>query len=72
MNKRELTEQEIRTRHITPAIRQARWQPQQIREEVYITAGQIRPDGKAPRGKRAFADYVLYYNAIPFTRSKPE
>ncbi|MBN1461930.1 MAG: hypothetical protein JXA57_20560, partial [Armatimonadetes bacterium] len=65
MDKKDLTEQEIRTRYITPAIRQAKWQAPQIREEVYITDGQIHPDGKAPRGKCAFADCVLHHQAIP-------
>jgi type I restriction enzyme R subunit len=67
MNKKDLTEQEIRTRYITPAIQGAGWQPAQIREEVYITDGQIHPRGKvAPRGKRKFADYVLYHHNLPF------
>ncbi len=55
MDKKALTEQEIRTRYITPAIRRAGWTAHQIREEVAITDGQIHPDGKAPRGKRKFA-----------------
>ena len=41
MNKKQLTEQEIRTRYITPAIQAAGWKPQQIREEVTFTAGRI-------------------------------
>ena len=41
MNKKQLTEQEIRTRYITPAIQNAGWKPQQIREEVTFTAGRI-------------------------------
>ena len=65
MDKKDLTEQEIRTRYITPAIQSARCQPHQIREEVYITDGQIHPAGAAPRGKRKFADYVLYPHNIP-------
>jgi type I restriction enzyme, R subunit len=65
MDKKALTEQEIRTRYITPAIRRAGWSAPQIREEVCITAGQIHPDGKAPRGKRKFADYVLYHHNLP-------
>jgi len=65
MDKKDLTEQEIRTRTITPAIQSARWQPHQIREEVSITDGQIHPDGKAPRGKRKFADTVLYHHNMP-------
>jgi len=65
MDKKDLTEQEIRTRYITPAIQSACWQPIQIREEVAITDGQIHPEGKAPRGKRKFADYVLYHHNMP-------
>ena len=37
----ELTEQETRTRFITPAIQNASWRPEQIREEVYFTDGRI-------------------------------
>jgi type I restriction enzyme R subunit len=33
MNKKDLTEQEIRTQYITPAIQAAGWQGLQIREE---------------------------------------
>ena len=66
MSKKDLTEQEIRTRYITPAIQAAGWEPRQIREDVYITAGQIHPRGRmAPRGKRKRADYVLYHHNIP-------
>ena len=43
MAMKDLTEQEIHSRHIMPAIRQARRQPHQIREEVTTTDGQIHP-----------------------------
>jgi len=60
--KRDLTEQEIRTRYITPAIQQAGWKKAQIREKVYLTAGKSLPHGKtAVRGKRKRADYIIYY-----------
>jgi len=67
VDKKDLTEQEIRTRYITPAIRDdAGWPLIQIREDVYLTDGQIHPRGKsAPRGKRKFADYVLYHHNQP-------
>ena len=53
MSKKDLNEQEIRTRYITPAIQGAGWLPRQIREEAYITDGQIHPRGRvAPRGER--------------------
>ena len=56
MSIKDLTEQEIRTRYITPAIQGAGWQPNQIREEVCLTAGQIHPRGRvAPRGRRIYA-----------------
>ncbi len=41
MDKKELTEQEIRTRYITPAVKNAGWQEHQIREEYQLTAGRI-------------------------------
>ena len=67
MNKSTLTEQEIRTQYITPAIRQAGWQTAQIREEYYFTDGRfkIQRYGQARRGERAFADYLLIYKNIP-------
>jgi type I site-specific restriction endonuclease len=64
--KKDLTEQEIRTRYITPAIQGVGWLPAHIREEVYITDGQILPRGRTTtRGKRKFADYVLYHHNLP-------
>lgn len=65
MDKKELTEQEIRTRYITPAIKNAGWQEHQIREEYQLTAGRIvarhntciRDINTIKR-----ADYVLFYN----------
>lgn len=67
ISKRELSEQEIRTQYITPAIQAAGWQGQQIREEYYFTDGRyhIEQNGHAKRGERAFADYLLIYNNIP-------
>ena len=40
MGKKDLTEQEIRTQYITPAIQGAGWSPGQIRNEVKITAAE--------------------------------
>lgn len=63
MNKQQLTEQEIRTRYITPAIQGAGWKPNQIREEVYLTDGRIIVRGAlAMRSQqRKRADYILYH-----------
>ena len=63
MNKRQFTETDIRSKFITPAIRQAGWDDAlQIREEVYFTKGRIIVRGKlVARGKPKKADYVLYH-----------
>lgn len=62
-SKKDLTEQDIRTKYITPAIKQAGWDEMtQLREEVYFTQGRILVNGKfTRRGKAKKADYVLYY-----------
>lgn len=67
MNKKELTEQEIRTHFITPAIQAAGWHGLQMREEYYFTDGRfhIQQHGKSRRGDRAYADYLLIYKNIP-------
>jgi type I restriction enzyme R subunit len=57
-----LTEQETRTRHITPAVQKAGWQPTQIREEYYFTNGRIAVKGqKVTRLEGYKADYLLEY-----------
>lgn len=63
VNKKNLTEHDIRSKFITPALQAAGWDlMSQIREEVYFTNGRIIVRGKlVTRGKRKFADYVLYY-----------
>ena len=62
-NKEDLSERDIRTKYITPALVNAGWDLQtQIREEVYFTDGRIYVRGNMhTRGKRKFADYILYY-----------
>jgi len=63
MNKKELSERDICTKYITPAVKQAGWdEMMQIREEVGFTKGRIIVRGKlVTRGKAKRADYVLYY-----------
>lgn len=65
MKKSELSEQDIRTKYITPAITDAGWDIKtQMREEVNFTDGKIRVRGKlVTRGKPKRADYLLYYKA---------
>lgn len=63
MDKKSLTERDICTKFITPALRQAGWdEMQQIREEVGFTKGRIIVRGKLiTRGKPKRADYILYH-----------
>jgi type I restriction enzyme, R subunit len=63
MDKRNLTERDICTKFITPALRNAGWDEMlQIREEVSFTKGRIIVRGKlVSRGRAKRADYVLYY-----------
>lgn len=63
MNKKQLSERDICTKFITPAIEQAGWDRlTQYREEVNFTDGKIQVRGKlTARGKRKRADYILYY-----------
>ena len=63
MNKKDLSERDICTKFITPAVQQAGWDAMsQIREEVCFTKGRIIVRGKlVTRGKAKRADYVLYY-----------
>ena len=62
MNKN-LSERDICTQYITPAIVRAGWDLQrQVREEVTFTAGKIIVRGKLhTRGKTKRADYILYH-----------
>ena len=63
MDKRSLSERDICTKFITPALRKAGWDEMlQIREEVSFTKGRIIVRGKlVSRGQAKRADYVLYF-----------
>ncbi len=64
LNKKTLSERDICTKFITPAITRAGWDIQlQVREEVTFTAGRVIVKGRlASRSdKRKRADYVLYH-----------
>ena len=63
MDKTQLSERDICTKFITPAVKRAGWDEMaQIREEVGFTKGRIIVRGKlVTRGKAKRADYVLYY-----------
>jgi type I restriction enzyme R subunit len=63
VNKRDLSERDICTKFITPAVLDSGWDLHtQIREEVTFTAGRIIVRGKlVGRGKKKRADYILYH-----------
>jgi type I restriction enzyme R subunit len=66
-NKKTLSERDICTKYITPALLRAGWSIEtQILEEVSFTDGKLFVRGKlTARGKRKRADYILYYNSNP-------
>jgi type I restriction enzyme R subunit len=63
MDKKALSERDICTKFITPAVKHAGWDEMtQIREEVSFTKGRIIVRGKmVSRGQGKRADYILYY-----------
>ncbi|GBU27745.1 type I site-specific restriction-modification system HsdR family restriction subunit [Treponema sp. R8-4-B8] len=63
MNKKDLSEADIKEKFITPAMIKAGWdEMSQIGREIYFTDGRIYVKGKiTTRGKRKFADYILFY-----------
>lgn len=65
MNKKSLSEADICTKFITPAIVTAGWDlNNQIRQEKYFTNGRIIVEGKKyRRGEAKKADFILYYKA---------
>ncbi len=63
MNKKQLSERDICTKYITPALEQAGWDvTAQVREEYPLTKGRIIVRGKLhTRARHKRADYVLFY-----------
>jgi len=63
MDKKSLSERDICTKFITPALSKAGWDvDSQIREEVNLTKGRVMVRGRtAVREKNKRADYVLYF-----------
>ena len=63
INKKSLTERDICTKFINPALEAAGWDlMHQIREQYYFTDGRVMVRGKTvKRGDRKFADYLLLH-----------
>ncbi|MDB5761427.1 MAG: EcoEI domain protein [Herminiimonas sp.] len=64
-DKKSLSERDICSKYITPAITSAGWDLHaQIREEVSFTKGRIIVRGKLhSHGEQKRADYILYYKS---------
>jgi len=63
MNKKCLSESDINAKFITPALLKSGWDEQtQLGREIFFTDGRIYVKGRiTARGKRKFADYILFY-----------
>ena len=63
VSKKSLSERDICTQFVQPAIERAGWDKfTQIREEVTFTDGRIYvKENISSRGKKKRADYILYY-----------
>ncbi len=63
IDKKNLSERDICTKFITPAVEKSGWNKMtQLLEEVSFTDGKIYVRGKlTARGKQKRADYILYY-----------
>lgn len=62
MGKKDLSEEDIKARYITPAVENAGWGKKQIRYEYAFTAGRIILRGNVTaRGRKKRADYLLFY-----------
>jgi len=67
LDKKTLSERDICTKYITPALQLSGWDiEKQILEEVSFKDGKIFVRGKlTARGIRKRADYILYFNSNP-------
>lgn len=65
VSKRSLTERDICTKFVIPALEAAGWDLlNQVREQHFFTDGSILVKGKSVRrGKRKFADILLFYKS---------
>ncbi len=63
LDKKSLSERDICTKFITPALVASGWDLlTQVREEVFFTKGRVIVRGKTvKRGEAKFADYLLYF-----------
>ena len=61
VNKKSLSEEDIKNRYITPAIQNAGWENTHYRMEYYFTDGRVLIQGRShARKKGKKADYLLF------------
>jgi type I restriction enzyme, R subunit len=67
LDKKSLSEEDICTKYITPAIEKAGWDRHSMfLQQVFFTDGRIYVKGKmTARGQGKRADYILYYQSNP-------
>jgi type I restriction enzyme, R subunit len=72
VDKKALSERDICTKYITPAIAKGGWDAQvQVRENVHLTKGRVIVRGRlVPRGTAKFADSVPYAKLNADIRSR--
>lgn len=65
MDKKQMTEQDMRTKYINPAIIKAGWDIQKrVKEDHFFTDGRVIVRGNiTTRGKRKRADYLLHHQS---------
>ena len=61
MGKRDLSEEDIKARYITPAVEQSGWDKKQIRYEYAFTAGRIILRGNITKRRRKNLQILLFY-----------
>lgn len=65
LDKKSLSERDICTKFVIPALSAAGWDiQQQVREQHFFTDGTVLVKGKTvKRGRRKFADFLLFYKS---------
>jgi type I site-specific restriction endonuclease len=70
MDKKQLSERDICTKYITPAIVASGWEQHQFREEVNLTDGRVIVRGNMASRLKLLAKYVRLLNDISKTRAE--
>ena len=66
MGKRDLSEEDIKARYITPAVEQSGWDKKQIRYEYAFTAGRIILRGNITKRSKKNLQIICYFISLIF------